>query len=541
MSLHSSDKEAEADVGFSKLSPVLTEGIADAARQHGHNEQRDGRWVLDPEEARQEYGDEIASRLKLTPDGRYVLWPQPLGIEDPQGWSEGRKRKMLAIASLAAFVPDFSSGVGIAALFNLAAEFEETPTAINNLTSTWSIFLLGWGGLFAVILARRYGRLPVLFWSQVFGAAFMCGCTFSKTLPTFAAMRCLQGFFSTAPQVLGLYIVADIYPVHRQSRAIAIWTLSYIASPFASPWLLGYLCARQNWRWAYGCGTLFIVVVVLVIAFFGEETMYDRHIHPVPARPTTGMRYKIETLVGMTGVKMAKYRTPLLTAAFDLINILWRPQFLLLAFLVTWAFGFTIGINVTNPQFLAEPAPLGFGLSKDLTATFYLTPIVGAFIGELVARYLSSAATKFSVKRNNGVLESEDLLLPTLPGMLLYVAGMILFGWANLHHTSIAASIFGVGLVSLGNLVILVAVLAKTSLDFPGREGEVSALINLGRVLGGFAVPFFETVWAEESGAFVVFGTEGGIVAALWLVSVPVLFIFGKSIRERFSIKTKSL
>ena len=25
----------------------------------------------------------------------------------------------------------------------------------------------GWGGIFAVTLMRRYGRLPVLFWSQV--------------------------------------------------------------------------------------------------------------------------------------------------------------------------------------------------------------------------------------------------------------------------------------------------------------------------------------------------------------------------------------
>lgn len=30
-----------------------------------------------------------------------------------------------------------------------------------------SILALGWGSLFAVMLMRRYGRLPVLFWSQV--------------------------------------------------------------------------------------------------------------------------------------------------------------------------------------------------------------------------------------------------------------------------------------------------------------------------------------------------------------------------------------
>lgn len=166
---------------------------------------------------------------------------------------------MLFVASIAAIVPDFSSGVGIAALFPLAAEFNTTTAEINNLTSNWSIFLLGWGGLVAVVFARRYGRLPVLFWSQVLGAAFMCGCTFSTTLSTFAGMRCLQSFFSTAPQVTGLYIISDIYPVHLQNRAIGIWTLAYIASPFISPWLFGYLCARQSWRWAYGAGTLYIV------------------------------------------------------------------------------------------------------------------------------------------------------------------------------------------------------------------------------------------------------------------------------------------
>ncbi|UZJ56104.1 hypothetical protein CBS101457_005424 [Exobasidium rhododendri] len=541
MSLHSSTDKEAGQAEFSTLEPTLTEGIATAAAQHGHNEKRDGRWVLDPEEARQEFGDEIASKLQLSRDGKFVLWPQPMGGDDPQSWSEGRKRKMLAIAALAAIVPDFSSGVGVAALFNLAAQYETTPSEINNLTSTWSIFLLGWGGIVAVILARRYGRLPVLFWSMVFGAAFMCGCTFSPNLETFAAMRCLQSFFSTSPQVLGLYIVSDIYPVHRQNRAIAIWTLSYVASPFICPWLFGYLCARQSWRWAYGTGTLFIIVVGLVIAFFGEETLYDRHVHPVPARPTTGLRYKIETLIGMTGVKMAKYRTSILTSFIDFLNIIWRPQFFLLALMVMWAFGFTIGINVTNPQFLAEPKPLGFGLSKDLTATFYITPIIGAIIGEVMARYLCIASTKFSVKRNKGVLESEDLLLPTLPGMILYVIGMILFGIGNQHRTNIAEVIFGVGLVTVGNLVILVSVLAKTALDFPGREGEISAIINLVRVLGGFAVPFFETLWAGEAGALVVFGTEGGVVAALWLISVPVLFVFGKAMRERFSIKTKAL
>jgi len=36
-------------------------------------------------EARIEFGDEVASRLKLSPDGKIVLWPQPSDDpEDPQ-------------------------------------------------------------------------------------------------------------------------------------------------------------------------------------------------------------------------------------------------------------------------------------------------------------------------------------------------------------------------------------------------------------------------------------------------------------------------
>ena len=65
------------------------------------HEQQAGRLVLDPawvhpylavtanaslfSEAREEFGNEVASKLKLTKDGHFVLWPQPSDDpEDPQ-------------------------------------------------------------------------------------------------------------------------------------------------------------------------------------------------------------------------------------------------------------------------------------------------------------------------------------------------------------------------------------------------------------------------------------------------------------------------
>lgn len=56
--------------------------------------------------------------------------------------------------------------------------------------------------------------------------------------------------------------------------------------------------------------------------------MYDRHLKPIPKPETTGLRYRIETLVGITGVKMAKYRASWGEAIWAPINVFWRPHML---------------------------------------------------------------------------------------------------------------------------------------------------------------------------------------------------------------------
>ncbi|KAF7794090.1 hypothetical protein EIP86_005220 [Pleurotus ostreatoroseus] len=368
---------------------------------HEHNA---GRLVVDPEEARIEFGEAVAKKLKLSKDGTKVLWPQPADDPlDPQNWSDFQKNLQLFIITLAAIVPDFDSGIGkclcfddagrnadrlvqlgIASIFALAKQFDTTTGVINNLTSNWSIFLLGWGGLFAVMLMRRFGRLPVLFWSQLIAVSFLVGCTFAPNLKTFTAMRCLNGFFATCPQVTGLYIVTDLFPFHLQARKLNIWTMGFIISPFLSPFAFGFLVARASWRWAYGIGSLYGACVLLLIVLFSKETMYDRKLpnpRPVPISPNP-IRARIEALTGVTGLQMAKYRSS------------WK---------------------------------------------------------EVVT-------------------------------------------------------------------------------------GEISALVNLFRTLGGFAVAYFQVPWATKHGALQTFGCEAAIVAGMFVLIVPALQVMGRVLRERYSL-----
>ncbi|CAK5272838.1 unnamed protein product [Mycena citricolor] len=547
-----------------------------------------GRLVIDPAEARLEFGDAVAARLKLSADGKTVLWPQPTeSPEDPQNWSDGKKSLMLIVVTLAAVVPDFDSGIGIAAIFKLAEEYGTTTGVINNLTSNWSIFLVGWGGITAVMAVRRLGRLPVLFWSQILSLGFLVGATFAPNLNTFTAMRCLTGFFGTTPQVIGLYVVTDLYPFHLQARMLNFWTMGFIISPFLSPFLFGFLVARTSWRWAYGIGCIYGLIVILLIVFLMEETIYDRTMKPIPERPTSVSRYRVETLFGITGLKMQKHRVSWKEAILSPFAVVWRPHILGLLVFEALLFGFGIGINpgaystlvltkqVTNAVFLGSPPPVGFGWSQYAIAGGYGTPIVSVVVGELIGRYMNDWIMDRSVQRNNGVFEAESRLWACYVAVPLNVAGLVLLGAAFQKRLSPFAVIMGWGLVEVSVMINTVAVcqwflfrasamsgqlklrrrvlqrcVSGTSGEHSSgftrppqpksncpHQGEISALINLARVLGGFGVAYFQIPWAIKSGALQVFGCEAAIDAGLFLLVVPVLQVSGRDLRARFSLR----
>jgi len=503
-----------------------------------YHETNAGRLVLDPAEAKIEFGEDVASKLKLSQDGTTVLWPQPTDDpEDPQNWSDFHKGLQLFIITLAAIVPDFDSGIGIASIFALAKQYNTTTGVINNLTSNWSIFLLGWGGIFAVMLMRRFGRLPILFWSQVLALGFLVGCTFAPSLKTFTAMRCLTAIFGTCPQITGLYVVTDLYPFHLQARKLNIWTMGFIISPFVSPFAFGFLVARASWRWTYGIGSMYGAVVLFLITFFMDETMYDRKLaNPRPEkRPDSRVLARIQTLVGITGFRMAKYRSSWKEIVFACLNIVWRPHLMGILWFEAMLFGFSIGINVTLAVFLGSPPPVGYGISQFGVAGTYGTPIVAVLIGEVLGRYFNDWVMRFSVRRNNGVFEAESRLWTCYIAIPLYICGFVLLGASLQNHMTIGGIIMGWGIAEVAVMINTVAVYAYCNDCFPRHQGEISALINLARTLGGFSVAYFQVPWATKHGALQTFGVEAAVVVGLFVLIVPALQLKGRYLRERFS------
>lgn len=216
--------------------------------------------------------------------------------------------------------------------------------------------------------------------------------------------------------------------------------------------------------------------------------IYDRHIANLPPRTSTGLRYRIETLLGKTGWRMSKYRESWRVAVSAPFRIIWRPHLLAILVFEGMVFGFSIGINVrllpvrpspsflirpssfpqtTNAVFLGSPPPVGFGFSQFGIAGGYATPIVAVIIGELIGRYANEWFMNRGIKRNRGVFEAESRLWACYIAMPLYLCGFLVLGAAFQKKLSVGAVVMGWGLAEVAVMVNTVAVCQYSSVSSP--------------------------------------------------------------------------
>lgn len=77
--------------------------------------------------------------------------------------------------------------------------------------------------------------------------------------------------------------------------------------------------------------------------------MYDRKLpNPRPYAQSSKLVEHFNALLGITGAKMAKYRTSWKDSIFACLNIVWRPHLLMILWFEALLFGFSIGINVST-------------------------------------------------------------------------------------------------------------------------------------------------------------------------------------------------
>ncbi|KAK7451041.1 hypothetical protein VKT23_012716 [Stygiomarasmius scandens] len=267
-----------------------------------------------------------------------------------------------------------------------------------------------------------------------------------------------------------------------------------------------------------------------------EESIYDRKaaVHP---NFSQGFWARFKTLTGVTGWQLASSGPSWKEVILAPINLLWRPHLVGIYTLLAMEFGFGVGINITNTIFLQSEPPLGFGFDPITVSGIYATPVVGVLIGEALARYLMDWLMRWSLRRTNGVLEAENRLWALYIGVPLNLAGFLILGAALQHHLNVGVVVVGWGIAQISVLIMTVSIYSYANDCFPRRPGEVSAVLNLTRVLGGFSVAYYQVPWSSKVGALQTLGLETGIVCGVFILVVPLLQWKGREIRKRFSLK----
>ncbi|OOQ82608.1 polyamine transporter [Penicillium brasilianum] len=430
----------------------------------------------------------------------------PSDMKNPQNWSRTRKTLLFVSLMSSSLLADGAMVWGGTLVTPQAMEWGISVT--HSATSmNYGILLQGFGGMFAVPLIEAYGRFPVWIWPQVITMFMVLGATLSHDYSTFTAFRSLQGLFGTVPQVIGLPIIHDMYSPEEWPRMINIWGTTFMVGPFIGPALAGYICAGTNWVDSFGVLTAIYGLSTIMVLLFGAETYYN------PGKAPTS---RIGSYFGIGNTKLPKGST-LWYWCKVMVQYVFEFPLLMTGIAILVTFTWPIGITTTIDSFLHSP-PYNFDTIEASSMRF--AGVIGALGGWLVGFIFND----WIFKRHHANWRTEYRLHGVWFPLASMVCGLLTYGLTmnfGKHWIGIA---FGWIMVNIGMVGTVVAVTAYALEKYPDQSTVVSAILNMWRTCGGFAVGYFQPAWIARNGLGLVFGIQAIVVCvSVILCIVPVL------------------
>ncbi|KAF2454738.1 major facilitator superfamily domain-containing protein [Lineolata rhizophorae] len=477
-----------------------------------------------------EAGTGAHSQLKHAKDGKTVLIPQPSDDQnDPLNWSWIKKHCVFLALLPGCFLTDWVITWGSTLFEAQAMDWHmSVPDVANSISG--AIFMQGPGGLLAVPLVQRYGRLPVLFWSQFLTLVCSIGATYASGYAGFTACRTLQGFFGAPPQVIGLSIVHDMFFFHERARKVNIWAFSFLLGPYLGPFVSGFIIQELDWRNTFGVLCGFYGFSVLLIILLGDETLYNRNLEKQPTR-RGGIIGRVMLLTGVTGVMESEGKPGVWEVTVDLFSVFVRPYLLLptLGF-VTWITMWTIGLVSTITQFVKPPPYL---FSNTAVALLYFAPMIGTLLAEFWGHWFNDFLCNRYIRTHGGTYRPESRLWGIYPSWIIGIIGLVVFGETLQHQVSWVGIAFGWAMNCFSTLGCMVVISAYVLDVFPQHAALAAAWMNAMRTVGGFCVVYFQLDWVHHNGPAIAFGCQAAIVA-FFIVSIIAVQLKGRQWRARF-------
>jgi MFS family permease len=442
---------------------------------------------------------------------------------------------ILLCVAFGAFAGDFGSGSGIPAVLTQGEEWHLAPVIVNRATNV-SIIMCGVSGLVWMPLFNFWGRIPVLFWSSLLGLLFTLGCVLAPNFEAFYGLRALQGLTQSVGQTIGLAFIKDMFFFHEHARKIGIWYSIFIISPVFGPlcgnFIVGGLHRWQPIFWLVFAWSSFLLCMIIC---FGDESYYNRTVsQDQQPRRSAGQSGRLLRVFGLWQARTHHHPYyPKLGRCYGrLLEVFLKPIIPMSMFFYAITFMWNVGINVSSSILLETPRKAGgYGFGPKSLGFVYFTPIVGIILGELFGHFFNDFIAAKYVSRHHGLFVPEARLWTNYIGAFFMIPGLVLVGQTLHRHLPWVGLVFGWGMTQFGIMIISVAIVTYVIDCYPSASGEVSALINFGRVSAGFSVGYFQQAWGKKQGFDVSFGLQSVVVACA-LVLLIVIQHFGGRLRK---------
>ncbi|AEO67469.1 uncharacterized protein THITE_2051832 [Thermothielavioides terrestris NRRL 8126] len=496
----------------------------------------------------------ILGQSQLT-DGRLVRSPKPSrSAKDPLNWPFWQKVAALLVASIYAFIANFTSSVIAPVLQLWFVAYPQEPKSFSDLSYLIAVssLLLGSSNIWWVPLSNWAGRRPVLLLATLLMTLCTVWCAVAKSFGSLLAARILQAAGGGAADSVAPALIGDMYFVHERGRAMAVYTIFLSSGAITGGLCGGYLGYAHGWTNIFWVSTALAGFVFLGVVFFVPETLFDR-----VAEDTSSSSGDAKE-AGAKDVETVETRAaspPELQGSFTYLESLGlrRPRGSLVRYFVqpwrtlalpgTWVVmlhyaglvGGIVTLSVIGPQILSAP-PYLWGENAGL---INVGGLIGTLVGYLYTFVLADSRLKRQAKhQGHGLAEPESRLPIMFFPLFIATSGFFVFGFCSQYPggSRWVGMEIGYGMISFG-LTQVPSVGFNYLIDaYQHLAADCFTMVTILRAIVAFAWSFFVASWVEDRGAAEPFGIFGMLMGLFALLTVP-LWLFGKRMR----IATSSL
>lgn len=195
---------------------------------------------------------------------------------------------------------------------------------------------------------------------------------------------------------------------------------------------------------------------------------------------------------------------------------------------VSFAWGLLSLFQSSVPQTFGDN--YGFGVFQTLLIQLALS--VGAIVATFINPYQDHLYLRSANNTANGKPLPEARLWSSVPGSLIFTAGLFWYGWANYPHVHWIVPTLDIALVGLGIYSIYLAVVNYLTDSYEKYAASALSVASLGRNVFGAFLPLASPALYMDAGF--QWGSSLLGFVALVLTLAPVVLIWkGETIRKR--------